>query len=586
MVSLALEPAAIEAVLKELRTYIRNGDSNFVCVAIRAVGRIAELARIVYDRHGQTSGDVAKERKTANRLALDCLYGLSVVTQTCDSKLVIGEAIVVMQNILIMLPSDSGEVGSLPAVEDPNDVQGYALRRILLPLVNTLSQRGKDTRIDEDNEGSDDEDEEPSELEKVTVELPHRAVASALWMVGEWVSNISNAPMNVKSVDGGIKTQVRLEVIRLVDRAFPELAPMEKEQSDHLACKLLVSSATGAAPTNTNEAAICEHVMSMGRVDVNPVVKDRARFVTAIVKSAVGLKHDTDAIDALPSFGKSLSVEDAKKMLIDCKPSPSFLAVEDETAVDKSSFRFGTLSSLVGHQARGAYLPLPPWGETNSPKALRDPIEEVKEQVTPAAASPSQIGPTSGFYGDDSDSSGGSSSSSSSSSDGERADSESDSDDSSDDSSSSSDSRDDDDLNLLGSSKLAPAPSTFMQNNHTTNQNGNNLLGDNTLQPVSQPPLQSLVPTFPTTESSQVSSDDDSSSGSSSSDSSSDENYNGDISSANLLMSPREGNLLSMGGGMMAAKSDFAPILSVPNGGGSAMDKKTIIIFISMHHII
>ena len=63
-----MEPAAIEAVLKELQMYIRSGDHKFVCAAIRAVGKVVELSRIVYDRHGEKSGDVPKERKTANRI--------------------------------------------------------------------------------------------------------------------------------------------------------------------------------------------------------------------------------------------------------------------------------------------------------------------------------------------------------------------------------------------------------------------------------------------------------------------------------------------------------------------------------------
>ena len=53
LVSFALGPAAIEAVLQELRTYVRSPDKTFVAASIQAVGRVAELARIVYDRHRQ-----------------------------------------------------------------------------------------------------------------------------------------------------------------------------------------------------------------------------------------------------------------------------------------------------------------------------------------------------------------------------------------------------------------------------------------------------------------------------------------------------------------------------------------------------
>jgi AP-3 complex subunit beta len=263
-----------------------------------------------------------------------------------------------------------------------------------------------------------------------------------------------------------------------------------------------------------------------------------------------------------------LTLENAKKMLLDQKPAPSFLPVEDDNTVDMNSFRFGTLSSLVGHQARGAYLPLPPWGGKNSPKALRDPVEATREQVTSAVTALDQVGP-SGFYGPGSGSSdsgrSSSSSSSSESSDGQRADSESDSDDSSDDSTSSSNSNEDGN-NLLGPTKHSNVPTNGMLNN---------MLATNLLQPITQEPL----PAFQGHLSSQLSSDDeisssddDSSSSSSSSSSSDDEDYNGDVSSTNIITSPREGNLLSMGGGMPALKSSFEPVSGATNGGSSAMD--------------
>jgi AP-3 complex subunit beta len=563
LVSLALEPAAIEAVLKELRTYIRSGDKKFACAAIRAVGRVAELARIVYDRHGQKSGNVVKGRTTANRIALDCLHGLSVVTQTCDGKIVVGEAVSVMQNIMVMLLSDAGDdAGSLMHVEDPNDVQGFAMRRILLLLVNSLSSRRTKEDEEDGNEGSnEDEDEpEPSDLEKISLELPPQAVASALWLVGEWISNMVTSPITLRKVDDSAKFKMRIALAHLLDQAFPDLDSLEKEQGIHFASKLLVSGESGATLSSSSETAICEHILAMGRVDVNPDVKDRARFESAIIQATVGLKHDTDAMDDLPSIiGGSLTTFNAKKMLLVRKPAPSFLPVEDENTVDTSSFRFGTLSSLVGHQARGAYLPLPSWGEKNSPKALRDPVVAVKAQMA-AGVTPEQPATAGGFYGG---------SESSESSDGQDADSESDSNSSSDDSSSSSDSDDGNNL-LMSTNKLPTAPTNGMQNN---------LLG---LQPImmaqsttpqAAPAMQSHFSSQPSSYDESSSNDDSSSAASSSSSSSSDdENYNGDDSSANIA-TPNEGNLLSMGTGMPAPNnssnntSGFAT-----NGSSSAMD--------------
>jgi hypothetical protein len=156
------------------------------------------------------------------------------------------------------------------------------------------------------------------------------------------------------------------------------LNPCEKTEGVHFASKLLVSAATGASASN-DEAALCELVLSMGRVDVNTDVRDRARCESAIVHLAVGLKHDTDAMtSSLPSVGRTLTVDNAKMMLLRSKPPSSSLPLEDEKEGDTRSeangpFRFGTLSSLVSHRASKAYLPLPEWAAKDSPASLRDP---------------------------------------------------------------------------------------------------------------------------------------------------------------------------------------------------------------------
>ena len=127
-------------------------------------------------------------------------------------------------------------------------------------------------------------------------------------------------------------------------------------------------------------------------------------------------------------------------VLLGKKPAPSFLTVEDDNVGDKSLFRFGTLSSLVGHQARGTYLQLLPWSDKNSPKSLRDPVEAVKEQLSgvPLSAGGGGGNATPGFYGGDSENESSSSDDSSSSESSSGGDDEADSDSDSTDSSSSS----------------------------------------------------------------------------------------------------------------------------------------------------
>jgi AP-3 complex subunit beta len=527
LVSLALEPAAIEAVLTELRTYVRSADKKFVSASIKAVGRVAELARIVYDRHGQKSRNTLRERQTANRISLDCLHGLTVLTQVGDNRVVIGDAVCVIQSILTMLLSDGGdEPGTLHTVEDPNGVQKFALRRILLLLVNTLAAFVEDSAQGEDST----DDKEPTELEKMSIKLPEHAVVAALSIIGDW---LTLPPSSSLSFDESSLSEVQSEIVRLVDRAFPDGSIGEKCQAVHFCSKILLSR-----PSNDSTVALCEHVMSMGRIDVHPDVKDCARMASGIINMSCGLKHDTENMDAQPLTGmKKFTRDSAKKFLLAKKPPPSFLVVEDDTVGEKSLFRFGTLSSLVGHQARGTYLQLPPWSDKNSPKSLRDPVEAVKEKasgVPMAGTQGSGIG-SSGFYGGDSDndssSNEDSSSSDSSSNSGNDAGNESDSDDSSS-SSTGSDTLDIPTTRTNGGAisgvnivKGAPGGNMWQPTMHTMNS----------------PPVPSNAVVQSSSDSS-TSSDDDSSSSSSTSQ----KRYDGDVSSDNNKHTG-DANLLSIG---------------------------------------
>jgi AP-3 complex subunit beta len=385
LTSLALEPKAIETVLKELRTYVRDeGDADFVCAAVRAVGRVAEMARIVYDRHGSQKGTAVADRAEANRVALNCLFGLTTLTQTCQDSQVVGEAVQVMQFLLQILTSDGDEHGGLFTVHDPNRVQERALRRVLILLVNTLSSPARMEDGEGNEAGDESDDEEPTSLEKICLRLPAQASASAIWLMGEYLAPLSSVTgsKTFGKFDAAGRTKLKLELVRLLAGSFPELDAVEKEQAVHFATKLLISNASSSG-TAEKEGPLCEQILSMARVDVNTDVRDRARFESHLLRVSIGLQHDLDALEAVPSLGQgqNISLKDTQRLFLQNKPAPSSLPVEDDFSTqmgEKGGFRFGTLSSLVGHQARSAYLPLPPWAAQNSPSSLR---EEVKEKI-------------------------------------------------------------------------------------------------------------------------------------------------------------------------------------------------------------
>ena len=520
------------------------------------MGRVTELAQIVYDRHGESNGMAVKERRIATRIALDALHGLSTLTQASDSKVVVGEAVSVMQSILLSLASSKTlSDGSNVVVEDPNQVQAFALRRILLLLVSSLSNRQM-AYISETNENSDEDEKEASDLEKLCIVLPPSALSSALWIVGEWMTNTPS--LGISSWTNGSHNiySARQELVRLVDCCFPNFKASEKEQSIHFASKVWMSQvSSNMASTSSPEIALCEHILAMGRVDVNPDVKDRARFESCLLHACIGLKCDTTGMDERPG-ATVLDTKKTKAILLANKPSPSYLPIEDNTSVGMNSFRFGTLSSLVGHRARGAYISLPQWAQKNSPIALREPIEAAKEQLAHNFSDPAQMqtsGGTRGFYAEDNDSDS-SNSSSDDSGDSDTSTSSSESSDSSTDNSESeseSESESDDSSSIISRNDsdrkklLAPSAST-----NGTVQNG--LM----FQPMIQQKAVSTVP------SAALSSSDDDSSGSEEDDFSDESDV---IPSTNILdseatsimanTSQKEGNLL----GMMSSSSGFAP---------------------------
>lgn len=418
LTALALEPAAIEAVLTEFRTYVKHSDKTFACAAIQAIGTVVELARIVHDRHGAKTGDRAKERRDANRIALNCLHGLVTLTKASENSAVVGECVIVIQRILLLL----GSGDSAFSVEDPNYVQDAALRRVLLLLVSTLNSRTKQNGEEKDEDGSDDHDDEhvheheqqSNSLGKVvSVDLPPKALAAALWVVGEWVASLehgnglSKSSLRIQNVDRHSSVKIRFEICRLIARSFVALEPCEKEQAIHVVTKMIISLKDGVAEaSNSKEAAMCELVLSMGRVDVNHDVRDRARHESNLINFTVGLQYDLDGMEAVPAnIAKKPTINNLKRMFLLSKPASSSLPLEDVHYKQRAgmgesggTFRFGTLSSLVGHRARAAYLPLPPWADKDSPTSLRDPQKNLATTAGASGALNGNKEETSRFY--------------------------------------------------------------------------------------------------------------------------------------------------------------------------------------------
>ncbi|KAL7539414.1 hypothetical protein ACHAXR_009260, partial [Thalassiosira sp. AJA248-18] len=439
LVSLCHDPKAIEAVLTEIRTYVRHSDKAFACAAIRSVGKVAELARVVYDRRAHTAEeDASSARAESNFIVLNCLSGLSTLSEFSRNDEVVGECAQTMQRILSQLLSDDGMIST---VQDPVGVQERALKRLLLILLRSLNKDDNSGSLNRDDD-DDDEDKttEQNQLELKTVRVPDSAVSSILWVIGEWLAMPKSliSPWNIG--DEG-KSKIRLEVLRLLAKPFSSLDPQIKLQAVHFASKVLLmvkSDQTASSNAMERECAISELILAMARVDVLQDVRDRARCEGNILHMSVGLSYDTSALEQPPPSAVAVNVDVAKSMLLHRKPNASSLSLDSKefgsAQKETNLFRFGTLSNILCSRTMGSTIQLPAWAEKDSPSSLRDPSATNKSDLN-------VNGTESGLYSsssEDESSSSSEESSSSSSSDssegsGEGSDSESESSDSSDD---------------------------------------------------------------------------------------------------------------------------------------------------------
>ena len=370
LTNLALEPKSINDILHEIRTYVRHDDKKFVCAAIQAIGRIAEISKIVYER---VIPDKQLAQNQSDAIGFNCLYGLIALTRSSSNTMVIGQCVIVMTHIFsslqIMNPNK--------IIQDPNNVKTDVIQRIMFLLVQSLEFiDGKEP------------DENWNEYGDGHV-LPTDAMACSLWLIGEWFISTNT---EIWKIDKNEKDQMNQEILRLLTRSFTDFESLVKLQAIHYASKMLLLS------NATQYSSLSSHILAQGRLDINPDIRDRARFESSLLSILVPtLLLDFD--DTNKSNGKAKpmhAADQTKQLLLSIKPPSTVLPLEKDKNNDKEEvFRFGTLSSLVHHRAGEAYLALPPWATVNSDSSLRDPVKEPHKPLETKQES------VRGFYGDD-----------------------------------------------------------------------------------------------------------------------------------------------------------------------------------------
>eukprot|EP00613_Pedinella_sp_CCMP2098_P062861 CAMPEP_0171985902 /NCGR_PEP_ID=MMETSP0993-20121228/274595_1 /TAXON_ID=483369 /ORGANISM="non described non described, Strain CCMP2098" /LENGTH=1194 /DNA_ID=CAMNT_0012638793 /DNA_START=69 /DNA_END=3654 /DNA_ORIENTATION=- len=375
----------VQALLRELQSYVTWEDKTFVSDVVAAVGRVGDAQPDIADRVTQ---------------------GLAGLLRASGSAEVVCEAVVVVRHL--------AQQGSLtaPLLEQVLKLLTLTLLDDYGALPDRMPEYGEDGKEvvvgGGEGAGSAQGRREPPPL------LP-AAKASILWLLGEFYERL---PLWLQACVP--------DVLRLSAQSFVDEPTEVKLQCVGLAVKLAVS-----LPQPGPVQQLAGHVLELARYDLDYDLRDRGRFATALL-GLVPASLDPSSVDqsSLQALRSS-----ARAVLLSNKLPPLTL-LGKVAAEGLSSFTCGSLSACVDHTARG-YEPLPEWPLVQPDASVREPVVEPSSSNPTAGGGAAGAGGK-GFYGGDSDGSSSDSSSSSSSSS---------SDDSSDDGSGgdSSDSDDDSD---------------------------------------------------------------------------------------------------------------------------------------------
>eukprot|EP01034_Spumella_vulgaris_P021954 gene21954-28034_t len=202
------------------------------------------------------------------------------------------------------------------------------------------------------------------------------ARTNIVWLVGEFHS---------------VLHKVAPDVLRILASGFVDEGTETKAQILNLAIKLSLN-----LPDSENVQSLMTYVLEMARFDADLDLRDRSRFMTALMGLAPSNDENSENPideDALAEFSEHAS----GIMLATKLPPVTLLGTVDDEGMP--NFSLGSLSSLVGHNIQG-YEPLANWPKVQPDPTIRDAVryaeqdaeEESKSFVSTAKKSSSKDG--------------------------------------------------------------------------------------------------------------------------------------------------------------------------------------------------
>jgi Adaptin N terminal region len=179
------------------------------------------------------------------------------------------------------------------------------------------------------------------------------ARSSIVWLVGEFHDVLS---------------KVAPDILRLLAVSFTSEATETKMQIMNLAIKLSLR-----LPDDGNVQSLMTYVLEMSRYDVDTDLRDRSRFMTALMGLAPSNESEGTG-EAAPVDEEALEelAEHAMGIMLAPKlPPVTLLGTVDVEGLP--NFNLGSLSSLVGHYISG-YQPLCGWPDVQPNPSARDAL--------------------------------------------------------------------------------------------------------------------------------------------------------------------------------------------------------------------
>jgi len=235
------------------------------------------------------------------------------------------------------------------------------------------------------------------------------ARSSIVWLAGEFQHIVG--------------PQVGPDILRILAGGFADEHTDTKMQILNFAIKQSLHH-----PEDETVQVLMTYVLEMSRYDTDTDLRDRARFMTALVGLAPsnededggggGGQQQQQQLNGVDEDALAELAEHAHKIMLAPKPAPVLLnpalafvgsGSTHSSSSSSSSYFLGSMSSVVGHSVPG-YTPLSDWS-TSSPsssnqKSIRDPVTTATT-TAPSSSSPHPVNrqddaeDLGAFYGND-----------------------------------------------------------------------------------------------------------------------------------------------------------------------------------------